>query len=141
VTSIDFYTHCNDRLEVVSKLLQKAWLQHGSARVLTPDESTTAALDALLWTSPAIGFMPHCRLSSPLAPETPIIVDHSLQHQGPAAVLINLHDAPPPFFARFERLLEVIGTGDGEVAPGRERWKFYAQRGYTMRSHNLSERL
>jgi DNA polymerase-3 subunit chi len=140
VTTIDFYTHCDDRLDVALKLVAKAWMQQGSVRVLTPDEATTSRLDALLWTSPAVGFLPHCRLASALAAETPIVVDHALQHQGPAAVLINLHSAPPPFFSRFERLVEIIGAGDDDVAAGRERWRFYTQRGYTLQSHNLSQR-
>jgi DNA polymerase-3 subunit chi len=140
VTTIDFYTHCADRLEVAAKLVTKAWKQHGSVRVLTADEAGTAEFDGLLWRVPATGFVPHCRLASALAGETPIVVDHILAHQGPAAVLINLQDSPPPFFSRFERLAEVVGTEEGSVAAGRERWRFYKERGYALRSHNLGTR-
>jgi DNA polymerase-3 subunit chi len=94
----------------------------------------------VLWKTPPTGFLPHCRLGSPLAGETPIVVDHALQHEGPAAVLINLHPAPPPFFSRFERLVEIVGVGDSEAAAGRERWRFYKERGYALRSHNLAPR-
>jgi len=66
------------------------------------------------------------------------VVDHALEHQGPAAVLINLHASPPPFFSRFERLIEIIGMDEAGMAAGRERWRFYAQRGYALRSHNLA---
>jgi DNA polymerase-3 subunit chi len=93
MTVIDFYTHCPDRFEVASKLVAKAWSQHGSVRVLTEGEDATVAFDRFLWLWPAIGFLPHCRLGSPLATETPILVDHGLLHAGPAAVLINLHPA------------------------------------------------
>jgi DNA polymerase-3 subunit chi len=140
VTSIDFYTHCNDRLDVAARLVPKAWTQHGTVRVLTPDDATTARFDALLWTQNAISFLPHCRLSSPLADDTPILVDHALEHRGPAAVLINLHPSPPPFFSRFERLIEIVGASDADAAAGRERWRFYTQRGYALRSHNLAHR-
>ena len=140
MTVIDFYTHCADRFEVASKLVTKAWAQHGSVRVLTDGEEATTAFSRLLWLSPATGFVPHCRLASPLAAETPILVDHSVQHEGPAAVLINLHPAPPPFFARFERLAEVVGADDESVAAGRDRWKFYKARGYEVRAHDLSAR-
>jgi len=138
MTTIDFYTHCADRLAVGVKLVQKAWAQHGSVRVLTPDDTTTAQLDQRLWTLSPLSFLPHCRLASPLAAETPIVVDHALEHQGPAAVLINLHASPPPFFSRFERLIEIIGVDEDGMAAGRERWRFYAQRGYALRSHNLA---
>ena len=140
VTTIDFYTHCGDRLEVAAKLVAKAWAQHGSVRVLTAGEALTTQFDGLLWKVPATGFLPHCRLDSALAGDTPILVDHSLQHDGPAAVLINLHPSPPPFFSRFERLVEIVGVDEDETAAGRERWRFYKERGYALRSHNLAAR-
>jgi DNA polymerase-3 subunit chi len=140
MTTIDFYTHCANRYEVAATLVTKAWSQHGSARVLTQDATATDAFDRFLWVWPALGFVPHCRLDSALAAETPVLVDHALAHEGPAAVLVNLHPSPPPFFSRFERLLEVIGLDDDDAATGRERWKFYKARGYDVRSHNLAER-
>jgi len=138
MTTIDFYTHVDDSLAVAARLVAKAFAQHGHVRVLTPDEDTTVALDRLLWTQPATGFLPHCRLSSPLAGETPVIVDHALEHDGSAEVLINLRDAPPPFFSRFARLAEIV-PADGAEA-GRERYRFYRERGYELRAHNLSGR-
>jgi len=140
MTTIDFYTHCSDRFDVASRLVAKAWAQHGSVRVLTGGEDATAELGRRLWLWPATGFLPHCRLASPLAAETPILVDHVLEHEGPAAVLINLHPAPAPFFSRFERLAEIVGGGDADAAAGRERWKFYKARGYEVRSHDMSAR-
>ena len=140
MTTIDFYTHCDNRFEVASKLVAKAWMQHGSVRVLTDGEDATAAFGRFLWLWPATGFLPHCRLGGPFAAETPILVDHGLVHEGPAAVLINLHAAPPPFFSRFERLAEIVGTDDTSVAAGRDRWKFYKARGYEVHAHNLAER-
>jgi DNA polymerase III subunit chi len=95
MTTIDFYTHCANRFEVASKLVAKAWAQHGSVRVLTAGEAGTVEFGRFLWLWPATGFLPHCRLGSPLAAETPILVDHALDHEGPAAVLVNLHAAPP----------------------------------------------
>ena len=140
MTTIDFYTHVDDTLGVVAKLVAKAWTQHGHVRVLTPDAATTDALDRLLWLQPATGFLPHCRLESPLASDTPILVDHALEHSGPAGVLINLTPAPPPFFSRFQRLAEIVPAGEAAVQAGRERYRFYRERGYELKAHNLAER-
>ena len=140
MTTIDFYTHCADRFGVAAKLVAKAWAQHGSVRVLTENAAETDAFDRFLWQVPATGFTPHCRLASPLAAETPIIVDHAQEHAGPAVVLISLHPSPPPFFSRFERLADIVGAGEPWVGAGRERWRFYQTRGYELRPHNLSER-
>ena len=140
MTSIDFYTHVADRLEVAARLVAKAYQQHGSVRVLTPDPAATDALDRALWLKPPTAFLPHCRVSSALAAETPIWVDHVVDHSGPAAVLINLHPTPPPFFSRFERLAEIVGLDDADVAAGRERYRYYRERGYELRTHRLDER-
>ena len=99
MTTIDFYTRVTDRLAVVAKLTAKAVKSHGSVRVLTPDAETTAALDRLLWLVPPTGFVPHCRIDDPLAAQTPVWIDHRLEHSGAAVVLINLHVEPPPFFS------------------------------------------
>jgi DNA polymerase III subunit chi len=139
MTAIDFYTHVNDRLEVAAKLVAKAFAQHGSVRVLTADAAATDALGRLLWLSPPLCFLPHCRVDHRLAAETPIWVDHALEHQGPAAVLINLHPSPPPFFSRFERLAEIVGVDDAEASAARDRYRFYRERGYELRTHNLAE--
>jgi DNA polymerase-3 subunit chi len=138
MTAIDFYSHVDDPLRTAAKLVVKAYRQHGSVRVLTPDAAASAALDRLLWQEPQVAFIPHCRLASPMAGETPVLIDESLEHAGPAGVLINLHAEPPPFFSRFERLAEIVGARDEEVIAGRTRFRFYRERGYELRTHNLS---
>jgi DNA polymerase-3 subunit chi len=139
MTSIDFYTHVADRLEIAARLVAKAFAQHGSVRVLTPDAATTDALDRALWLRPPIGFLPHCRVASALAGQTPIWVDHVDDHPGPASVLINLQADPPSFFSRFERLAEIVGIEDADAAAGRERYRYYRERGYELRTHSLAE--
>ena len=137
MTSIDFYTHVLDRILVTARLVAKAYAQHGSVRVLTADAATADAVSRQLWVANPVGFLPHCRLSSSLAAETPILVDERLEHVGPAAVLINLHPSPPPFFSRFERLAEIVGLDDAEAA--RARFRFYRERGYLLRTHKLGD--
>jgi DNA polymerase-3 subunit chi len=139
MTAIDFYTHVSDRHQVVTRLVAKAFAQHGHVRVLTENAAATDALERLLWTQPALSFLPHCRVGDRLAAETPIWVDDVLEHPGPARVLINLHAAPPPFFARFERLAEIVGIDDADTASARMRYRYYRERGYELRSHRLGE--
>jgi DNA polymerase III subunit chi len=140
MTTIDFYTNVGEPLKLVAKLVAKAWRMHGNVRVLTPDAKTTAALDRLLWLDPPLAFLPHCRMESPIAAETPIWIDETLDHAGPAAVLVNLHPEPPPFFSRFERLAEIVGASEDDLLAGRARFRFYRERGYDMRQHDWSRR-
>jgi DNA polymerase III subunit chi len=140
LTTIDFYTQVGDPLRLAAKIVAKAWRMHGSVRVLTPDGETTNQLDRLLWAEPQQAFLPHCRVGSPIASETPIWIDDALEHSGPAEVLVNLHPDPPPFFSRFERLAEVVGVDDASLAAGRARYRFYRERGYELRQHDWSQR-
>ena len=140
MTTIDFYTGVADPLRFAAKIVAKAYRTHGSVRVLTPDAQATDALDRLLWIEPALAFLPHCRMRSAIAGETPIWVDEALEHAGPAEVLVNLHREPPPFYSRFERLAEVVADDDQALAAGRLRYRFYRERGYELRSHDWSQR-
>ena len=57
-----------------------------------------------------------------------------------ADVLINLEGETPGFFSRFERVLEVVGTDDGDLARGRARYRYYRERGYALQTHDLGGR-
>jgi DNA polymerase III subunit chi len=140
MTQIDFFTHVAQPLKLATRIIAKAYRSHGSVRVLTPDTETTNALDRLLWLDPPLAFLPHCRMDSAIARETPIWIDERLEHSGPAAVLVNLHPQPPPFFSRFERLAEVVAADETQIEAGRARFRFYRERGYELRQHDWSER-
>ena len=116
----------------------KAYAMGMRVRVLTGDAATTARLDELLWTASAVGFIPHCRLTSRVADDTPVIVDEALEHAGPAELLINLHAGQPGFFRRFARLAEIVTVEAADVAAGRLKWQYYRQQGYTLRAHKLA---
>src|SRR5258705_4536879 len=137
---IGFYTHDADRVAVEAGVVARPYATGGSDRVLTPDRATTDALDRLLWLQTALSFLPHCRMDSALAAETPIWIDELPEHNGPCAVLVNLNTEPPPFFSRFERLAEIVGKNEADAVAGRERFRFYRERGYELRTHNLEER-
>ena len=137
MTEIDFYTHADDRLQFAARLCHKLHGMGKKVRVLTENAAMTARFDHLLWSMPAVGFVPHCRLADRLAPETPVIIDDSSEHNGPADVLINLHLDQPAFFRRFERLAEIVTDEPEVITAGRTKWQYYKQQGYTLRAHDL----
>jgi DNA polymerase-3 subunit chi len=75
--------------------------------------------------------------SDPLAAETPVVLTASADALPWHDVLVNLGDGLPAGFARFERLIEVVGGGQDERDRGRERWRFYRDRGYPLEKHEL----
>ena len=104
-----------------------------------PDAAVADAIDRLLWTTPALGFVPHCRDSDALANETPILIGADADALRQADVMINLHHEQPPAFARFERLIEIVGQDESGREQGRARYRFYQTRGYALKTHDLRQ--
>jgi len=139
MTQIDFYTHAQDKQHLACILSAKALEQGLRVLVLAADEDMAAKVDRMLWTTPATGFLPHCRARDPLAEVTPVIVDHDLGELALDQVLLNLGNERPVFFSRFQRLIEIVTTDEADRQAARERFRFYRDRGYEIRSHDLSQ--
>ncbi|MEW5943882.1 MAG: DNA polymerase III subunit chi [Pseudomonadota bacterium] len=138
MTQIDFYTHVADKHRIACILSAKALEQGLRVVIYTPDAATTDRVGRLLWSVPATGFLPHCRAADPLAEMTPVIVDHEPEPFSHDQVLLNLASERPPFFSRFQRLIEIVSTDEDDRLAARDRFRFYRDRGYEIRSHDLS---
>ena len=139
MTQIDFYTNVADKLGTACRIVAKGYSLKRRIIVFCPDPETAQRIDRLLWTTPATGFIPHCAPSDALAPVTPVIVDHAGAEPVHDQVLLNLRAEWPPFFGRFERLIEIVSVDDEDRRQARERYKFYRDRGYEIRTHDLRE--
>lgn len=139
MTSIDFYFNAADRLQVACRLAGKAFASGRQLLVYAPEGDAVSRLDKMLWTWPATGFVPHCALHDPLAPDTPVLIAADAEAPKRCEVLLNLSSSCPPHFERFERLLEVVGSEEAERAAGRERYRFYRSRGYAIANHDLGQ--
>jgi DNA polymerase-3 subunit chi len=139
MTQIDFYTRVSDKLQTACVLCGKALARKMHVMVLTPDEATTERLDALLWSLPPIGFVPHVRARHRLADVTPVIVEHDVEALRGDDLLINLCTETPEAFSRYRRLAEIVGTAEADVLAGRQRYRFYRDRGYELRAHDLGQ--
>jgi len=137
VTRIDFYRYAEDKLRVACRLAAKALTQSRRVVVYSPDAKVLADFDRTLWTYQATGFVPHCFSDSPLAAETPIILSSSGESLPHHDVLLNLADQWPPFFASFERVLEIVAADEGDKQRARERHAFYKDRGYDIKVNDI----
>ncbi len=140
MTKIEFYTGVANPVSAAHKLSLKVFAAKRHLRISTSSVTETDALDRLLWEAPEDSFAPHVRLDSPLREHTPIVIDHATSHDGTADVLISLCHEPPGYFARFERLIEIVGVDEVSAAAGRRRWQFYKERGYAVTHTDLSKR-
>ena len=76
-----------------------------------------------------------CRLAAKAAGRDSRLVVYSPHHD----VLLNLADEWPPFFASFERLLEVVGADEEDRQRARARFAFYRKRGYDINVNAIGE--
>lgn len=140
MTTIDFYFNAPDRLEVACRLAGKALQQKKRMLIYAPQPELAQRIDRLLWTSQAVSFIPHCAAQDPLAADTPLLIAGDGAAPAHACeVLLNLSADCPPFFERHERLLEIVAQEEDDRAAGRARFKFYRERGYQIRSHDLAK--
>lgn len=134
MTRVDFHTNVGDPLLYACRLVRKAY-QAGQPLVVVADASRLRAFDERLWTFSPLDFLPHCAADSALAERTPIVLATDLERAPHHRILLNLAPSVPSQFARFERLLEVVGNSEDELATGRERYRFYRDRGYPLNNY------
>lgn len=137
MTEISFYTFADNKLVVARQLTAKAVARGMQVMLYAPDSALAGTLDALLWTTPAQSFLPHCRDTHPLSGQTPVLIGENADALAQADVMINMHHERPPAFSRFGRLLEIVSTDAEDVEQGRQRYRFYRERGYALTTVDL----
>ena len=137
MTRIDFYQldpgrHRYD--QVVCQLCQKAYDASQLTLLLTSDPEQTRHLDQRLWTFRDDSFLPHDSDESD-NPVTPILVHDRPNPRGERQLLINLSAEVPPYFAQFERVIELVTDANRQQA--RAHYSYYKERGYPLNHINL----
>ncbi|HSH28495.1 MAG TPA: DNA polymerase III subunit chi [Thiohalobacter sp.] len=141
MTRIDFYilprTGEREQTLFACKLAEKAWRQDYRIFIHTSSGAAARELDELLWTFRAGSFLPHGLAEDADPATTPILVGHDREPAEHTDLLINLAPQVPAFFSRCMRLAEIVDQEAGRLAGGRERYRFYQERGYPLHSHKL----
>ena len=141
VPRIDFYVlpdqRDNGRALLACRLADKAYSLGHTVYLFAASEAQAAALDDLLWTFRQDSFIPHERYPLAGAECSPVLVGAASPAAVEAQVLINLTDAFPEGFERFERVVELVDQNPDVLAKSRERFKQYRERGYPPETHKL----
>ena len=141
MTRVDFYVldgaAPGGRERFACRLAETAYERGHRVYIHAPDGAAAARLDDLLWTFRAGSFVPHDVAGPEPDPDVPIHIGHEGEPADHEDVLINLAADVPRFFSRFARVAEVIDGDEGTRQQGRERFRFYRERGYPLESHNI----
>ncbi len=141
MTRIDFYispdSHAQARELLACRIIEKAWQQKSPVYVHTASSQQSEQLDQLLWTFRAQSFIPHSCSPGDNSQSCTILIGHTEPPEQQNEVLINLANDIPMFFSRFNRVVELVHEETETKQRGRERYKFYKDRGYALNTHNL----
>lgn len=144
MTQVDFYILPTDlseeRLRLACRITEKALQQGQHVLINTESAADSARLDDLLWTFSQGSFIPH-RLIAPATSAKvaePVLIGCGI---APASqethVLINLAGTVPEFFGRYQRVAELVDGNEQRRMQGRERFRFYRDKGCELHTHQL----
>jgi DNA polymerase-3 subunit chi len=145
MTRIDFYSlepdSPGDRFLLTCRLVERVRAEGLRVFIHCPDAEAARHLDRLLWTYRQDSFLPHGVVGA-AGPNldlelTPILISRDGTPEHEDQVLINLAAEPPAFFSRFERVCEPIDADPTVKAAGRERFRYYRDRGYPLAHHQI----
>lgn len=139
MTEIDFYVlegaAPGKREQFACRLVEKA---HGLGHdifIHVDNEAAARRIDDLLWTFKEDSFIPHGIAGQ--EDTAKVLIGHGEEPSDTPHLLINLTQEVPGFFSRFERVAEVLDDAEDTRQAGRDRFRFYRERGYSLRTHKL----
>lgn len=142
MTQVDFYIlgeqAKGDRFQLACRIIDKAWRQGRRIYLHTNSESESKHMDKMLWTYREESFLPHGLIGDNDPVLTPVLIGHDDTAGDEHDVLINLGESVPSFFSRFDRVAELVDNNPEWRKAGRDRYKLYRDRGYTLNTHNVN---
>ena len=146
MTDIDFYiltaARDTERERFACRLTEKIYKLGHSVYVLTETAEDAARFDSLLWTFRDGSFIPHEQYSQngERRGPTPVLIGHDRDPAVAGGIMINLAREIPKTFSRFERVAEIIADDEKQKQAARERFRFYRDRGYPLKTHTISDK-
>lgn len=139
MTQVDFYLlpegEPQARLHFACRLAETIWKKGHQLYIHVPDQATAEQLDEQLWSFKPEAFIPHGLIGQ--QPPSPVEIGWQAEPGNHHDVLLNLDLKVPEHFSRFRRVAELIDDSEAVREPKRSDWKFYRERGYPIKAHDL----
>ncbi len=143
MTRVDFYIlgerARDNRFSLACRITEKAWREGNRVYLHTANENECRHMDRLLWTYRDASFIPHGIVPGADAGLNPVLIGWQGEGGDEHQVLINLCPHVPDFFSRFERVIELIDNDPGVKQAGRQRYRFYKDRGYPLNDYRIEQ--
>ena len=143
MTRIDFHFNVPDKLSHVCRLVRKA-LEKTPSIVVTGDAALLTRLDDMLWNFAPTAFLGHVLLPEEIdglrkqeIERARVWLSTSPDQCQRHDLLVSLSGAVAAGFEQYERLIEVVSLDDQDRQQARDRWRYYATRGYAIAGHAI----
>ena len=140
MTKVDFYildsARPGDALHYCCRLAEKALKKGLGIYIHCRSPEQAREVDDLLWSFSPESFVPHSLKSADTTER--VVIGSDADAPQAAELLINLAPAIPDFFSRFQRVGEIVCQEESWLQPSRERYRFYKDRGYPLKTHKIS---
>ena len=134
MTRIEFYFNVTDKLAKATELCERAVAKGRQLTLFTQDDVMSSSLQQKLWQHSPASFLPSAYPQDDTSAHAPIVLDAVGTYLIQDDILINLKTVHPPFFSRFRYLVELVGNDEDDKVAARQRYKFYRDRGYQVKS-------
>jgi DNA polymerase-3 subunit chi len=138
MSPVDFYILQNNSRQAsdrfVCLLANKVWHQGYSVYIQCDSFARAKQLDVMLWTFKEESFLPH-DIYPDVSSIASIRIGYTEQVCEGMDVLINLSKTVPTFFEQFKRIADIVENSLRES--GRNRYRFYKDRNYELRVHEI----
>lgn len=139
MTRIDFYvtrrTGLDQREQLACRVIEKAFRMNRRTFVYFGDKDALSRFNVLLWTFRDVSFIPHAPATE--EPSAAVTLGDSQAPDPTPHLLINMTASVPRFFSQFARVAEFIDGNPETRQLGRDRFRFYRNRGYELHNHQL----
>ena len=138
MTRIDFYTNVLDKNAQLLSLLKPALERRHQVTLMAENEEDANSWSNSIWQTSQVDFLPNVLATDALADQTQIIIDWQEKNLNQDDILINLTQRQLVCFSRFRQMIELVGRDEAEKVAARSRFKFYRDRGYDIKHHEIS---
>lgn len=124
------------------RIVEKAIFNKNKVYAYFTDESEAQNFDIQLWTFRDISFIPHAiykhSMDELYAPYPHVLIGLNIDPpEEQNDILINFSYDVPPFFHKFQRIIEVVPNIPELKNQARVHYKFYQAQNYQIETHKL----
>lgn len=138
---VDFYLSSSPEPDaawlLACRIIEKAYQRGHRVFVQCKDQHDAEHLDELLWTFRDDSFIPHNLQGEGPEPPPPVQIGFDKEPRGFNDILINMTDSIPPYFKRFNRVIELVAESEEAKAISRNHYRDYRSQGCELQMHTM----